>query len=788
MIARTYPLLMMVYLLPALLLCQPLQARPSARESVILQLKWLHQFQFAGYYAALEKGFFAAEGLTVELRERDLSRNNIAQVLEGEADYGVADSILLLYHARGEGVVLVAPIFQHSPNVLMVMRSSGITSPNDLIGRRLAFYDNDSEGIGILAMLSAQGVLSKGLERMPFAQRIDSLLSGQVDAVSVYSTNEPFLFRQRGYEVDTIDPQNFGFDLYGDILFTSEQEATNHPKRVEAMRRAVVRGWEYALDHKEELVELILHKYNTQNKSREALMNEALGLEQLVARHTTELGSINSGRIEHMLAILQARDLLQVSGKRALSRLVFASRRNGQLALSAAQRAYLDSISPIRFAVDPSWPPFEYLDGQQQLQGVASDYLKLLGERLGVEFERVTDLSWSQALKAAGDGRVDLLPSIASTPERRRYLRFTSPYIRSPMVVVTRDDQAYMADLSALNGREVLVVRDYASDQWLRSNHPLIALKYVETAEEGLKALAAGKGFAFVDNLAVISHLIKSRGLNNLRVSGQTPYSFDLSMAVRRDLAPLRDLLDQALLGISQQQHNELYDRWVSLPMGESREIPWRLVIPTAGVILLAMLLLALHNMRLSVLNTRIRAGNDQLRLAQEQLRLKNAQLREASITDKLTEAFNRHHLDQVLAEQHAHALRYQRPLSLALFDLDNFKQVNDRFGHQVGDRVLQLFCERVTASIRATDIFGRWGGEEFLLICPETTTDDAVTVAEKIRSALSAHPFEQGFIQHVSAGIMSLQPGMSLDQLIVAADSRLYAAKRNGRNRVVAQ
>lgn len=370
MMLRTRTLLVTLCLLPALLLCLPLQASDVAKDKVILQLKWLHQFQFAGYYAALEKGFFADEGLEVELRERDLSQNNVAQVLRGEAHYGVADSILLLYHAKGEGVVLVAPILQHSPNVLMVLRSSGIQSPRDLIGRRLAFYDNDSEGIGILAMLSAQGVLREGLERVPFTERIDRLLNGQVDAMTAYSTNEPFRFREQGYEVDIIDPKNFGFDLYGDILFTSEDEALNNPDRVAAMRRAVLRGWEYALDNKEELVELILDRYNTQNKSRAALLNEAQGLEQLIAPYTTELGSINKGRIEHILNILQAHDLLEVTSDRTLSRLVFESSRQRKLALSTEQQAYLDSISPIRFAVDPSWPPFEYIDNRQQLQGM----------------------------------------------------------------------------------------------------------------------------------------------------------------------------------------------------------------------------------------------------------------------------------------------------------------------------------------------------------------------------------------------------------------------------------
>ena len=122
---------------------------------LVIQLKWLHQFQSAGLYAALEKGYFSDEGLDVVLRERDPSRNMVAEVLDGAADYGVADSILLMHYASGEPVVLVAAFLQHSAGAIMTMGNSGLVAPADLVGRRVAFYDNDSDGIDVLAMLAS---------------------------------------------------------------------------------------------------------------------------------------------------------------------------------------------------------------------------------------------------------------------------------------------------------------------------------------------------------------------------------------------------------------------------------------------------------------------------------------------------------------------------------------------------------------------------------------------------------------------------------------------------------
>ncbi len=128
----------------------------NANEKVILQLKWLHQFQFAGYYTALEKGFYNDVGLDVEIRQRDLGKNNIDQVLNNEAQYGISDSILLLYRAQNKPVVIISPIFQHSPSVILTLKSGGLDSPYKLNGKKLVFYEKDTDGFGILSMLKGR--------------------------------------------------------------------------------------------------------------------------------------------------------------------------------------------------------------------------------------------------------------------------------------------------------------------------------------------------------------------------------------------------------------------------------------------------------------------------------------------------------------------------------------------------------------------------------------------------------------------------------------------------------
>lgn len=758
-------------------------------EKVILQLKWLHQFQFAGYYAALEKGYFAEEGLDVYLQERNTELSNVDQVLQGEAHYGVTDSIVLLHYMQRKGVVLVAPIFQHSPNVLMTLRSSNIQQPKDLVGRRLAFYDNDTDGISLLALLADQGVLEQGLIRYSLQERMQRLIEGEVDAVAAYSTNEPYLLREMGHVVNIIDPKHYGLDFYGDVLFTTKQEAQNNPQRVAAMRRAVLRGWEYALDHKEELVDLILANYNTQNKSRKALMNEAQGLEPLIARHTTELGTLTLGRLEYMVNLLSKNNIIKNElSEQALTQdihsFVFDSGHK-ELDLTKEEWDFIAAHPVIKVGIDRDWPPFEYLGkDSSELQGISHDYLKLLEKLLFLKFEIQDQLDWSQTIAAAEKGQLDLLPAITNTPERSRYLDFTASYIRSPMVIVTDHSVSFIADMDELNGKRIAVVKGYASNEMLSQHHPLIELSLKNNAVEALKAVAAGEVYAFIDNLAVVSYLIRTQGLANLKISGQTPYSFDLSMGIKKDNPQLTVILDKALQHISRQQHTIIYDRWMNMEV--SQGFPWSRFLPPFLGLLAILLVLGGYTLYLFNLNRQIRQANCLLQQAELDLTQKNSQLERVSTTDKLTGAYNRHFLDKALSEQVALAQRHQRPMSIALFDLDFFKKVNDNLGHQMGDKVLQVFTDLVKQNIRASDIFGRWGGEEFLLICPETNQQQAGIVLEKIRARLEDYCFDADLKQTVSVGMVEVQSGLTVDQLLSLADQKLYLAKHTGRNKVV--
>lgn len=257
--------LFFICLIP-LLLFAPLPAA-SASERVVLQLAWKHQFQFAGYYAALNNGYYKKAGLDVVIREGGQGRFALEAVLSGCAQYGVAGTELILHRKDGDPFVVLAPIFQHSPSILLARKDAGISHLQDLVGRRVMLLPGKKDA-DILAAFLNEGVPLDAFQRLDQTYDLQDLVEGRTDAVSAYVTNEPWQLMRQGIEPAVISPRLYGVDFYSDCLFTTEHETDHHPRRTAAFLKASIQGWEYALAHPEEIIDLLLTTYGVR-KSRD---------------------------------------------------------------------------------------------------------------------------------------------------------------------------------------------------------------------------------------------------------------------------------------------------------------------------------------------------------------------------------------------------------------------------------------------------------------------------------------------------------------------------------------
>ena len=266
---------------------------------VRLQLKWRHQFQFAGFYAALEKGYYREAGFEVALLPATPGTDPVDVVLKEQADFGVASSELVLRQAKGDPVVVVATIFQHSPLTLFVRSDAGIDTVRDLRGHKVSLAPWETE---IFAYLQRENVPVDSLQLVQHDYSVESLVQGRVDALAGYETDESYYLQQSGGRYRQFSPRASGVDFYGDTVFTTRVMVESHPERVEAFRAASLRGWEYALSHQQEIAELIHAKY-APDLPVEKLRFEAERMGPLVRTDLVELGHTHVARWQHIFDV-----------------------------------------------------------------------------------------------------------------------------------------------------------------------------------------------------------------------------------------------------------------------------------------------------------------------------------------------------------------------------------------------------------------------------------------------------------------------------------------------------
>lgn len=273
-------------------------AQDNAVIKTSLQLNWMFQFEFAAPIAAKEKGFYSEVGLEVQMLEGGPATDSITPVVEEKVDFGIAGSSLIIQHYKGKPVVALAALMQHSAVGLLARKSTDLNTVYDLKNKKFAITFDTADELD--AYLEAQGIKPGDYQRIEQHMSFHDLDALRVDAISIFVTNELFDIKDNANDYMVFNPRTSGIDLFGNILFTNQNLLSNKPGLVEKFRTATLKGWEYALNNPEEIVDLILSKYNSQKKSREHLLFEADKLRELTRPDIVEPGYMSPGRWRHV--------------------------------------------------------------------------------------------------------------------------------------------------------------------------------------------------------------------------------------------------------------------------------------------------------------------------------------------------------------------------------------------------------------------------------------------------------------------------------------------------------
>lgn len=554
----------MKFLLLLLSLLMTLSAAPKPLDKVSLQLMWLDQFQFAGYYMAKEKGFYKDVGLDVEIKKFTCGLDTPDEVLSGRANFGVGRSSLVRLYSQGKKVVLLSAILQSSPTALISLASSNINSVKDFAGKKLMLTQDVAETASIKAMIKLHDINVNSIIVKEHTFNLEDLIDGKVDLYSGYISNELYLLSQRGIPYTVFSPKEDGFDFYSDILFTSQAELEKNPRRVEVFREASLKGWEYAFNNIDETVDFIYKNYNVQNKTKDALKYEAASLKKLAYTSDSTFGEINENKVQRIYDMYRLMGLAK--GKLYLNGLIY----NQHISMfSNKERDYLNEKKEIKICVQSNWLPFSVIENEKFI-GIGSSIMDKVNEIIKIPFVLVKTKTWEESLNNIKERKCDMLPVAENIPSRRAYLKFTTPYYAEPLVIVTKNTNDYILDFESVIDKEFAIVKENSFTEKLIQKYPDIKLRYVSSIEEGLQDVENGKYHGYIDVLMSCSYALKSKSNDNLRITGQFYDKVKLSFAIRSDEKTLFNIFEKIAEHIPPSIIEKYISEWVSVNYTES--------------------------------------------------------------------------------------------------------------------------------------------------------------------------------------------------------------------------
>ena len=442
--------------------------------------------------------------------------------------------------------------------------------------------------------------------------------------------------------------------------------------------------------------------------------------------------------------------------------------------LSDAQISHLKQKGKVTYCIDPDWLPFEALSEQGKHTGISAEYIRLLQRMLPVPLELYPTADWPASLQAAKDRHCDLLTLAMPTPSRLEYLVFTKAYLEVPNVVVTTKDKAFIRSVADIPVSSPVGIRaGFGTLELYQQRYPQLRLVPFHDYEQGLLQVQSGHLYGMLGNMGSISYSLQKNSMTNLKIAGRLLEDTLLSLACRNDDPELLAIFDLLLQQISPEQKQQINNQWLAIryDQGFDYVLFWQMLM--AFVLLISVV--SISYLKLKKLNQALTEANIRL----EQL----------SQHDPLTGLYNRQYFEPRVQQALALCQRQQLPLTLAMMDLDHFKDINDTLGHNFGDQCLQDFAALCRSQFqRKDDLLVRYGGEEFILVSVGSDAETMRLLLEDFLQRLETHQVrlnqQQGHCT-VSIGWYCDIPPASMDSksLVELADQALYKAKDAGRN-----
>lgn len=735
----------------------------SNLEKVSIQFNWKYQFEVAGFIAAKEKGFYENVGLDVELKEYNPEVDILFDVLNNKVTYGISSSNIVLENKKIASIVLLATYLQKSP--LVFITKPDIKIPSQFLGKTIMGNKDELKNSSLALFLSHFNINFSNTKFIPHNFKIDDFINGKVEIMSAFRSNQLYELDKRKIDYNIIDPADYGFVMSAVNLYTSKEEAFNNKARTQKFIEATNRGWEYALKNKEEIIDILIKKYKV-NKSKEALLYETDVVNQVMIRDFYPIGKVSPELTQRLVKQLSYSGMIEPNQK--INHIFFENivdKIPSDFSLTKSEKEYLNSKHSLKICIDPFWYPIEFMkDGK--ISGITSDLKRYFEEKIQINIDVVPTNNWNESLDFIKDKKCDIISSISPSYDRMSYLNFTKPILTLPIVVTTQKDKPFLRDISLLKNEKIAILKGHFIAEYIKDYFPYLKIVEVASMNEGLYLVEQGEVYGYIDNALVLSSTIQKEFSNSLKIGFRFDILDELSIGTRNDEPILNDIFSRLVDDLDETKKQEFLNNWTII----TEQVGW---FSLKEIIFLV------------IFTTTIFGG---LIFYQRKLKILNKKLKKLYLTDKLTGLYNRFKIDKELSLQKDNIDRNDSySCGLILIDIDYFKSINDTLGHLVGDCILKDISKFLKNNLRKTDIIGRWGGEEFLIILPFTSKDIAKKIAENLRVLIEENNFSYKMNRKItiSIGVTEFSKSKSVEDTLLLVDNLLYKAKENGRNRV---
>ena len=735
-----------------------LTSQANEKQKVTLYLDWLNQFQFAGYYIAKEKGFYNEVNLDVNIIE--YSNNNITKkVIENESTYGIGKSSLIVDKFEGNNIILLSSIFQNSPLVLISLANSNIKTPKDLINKKVMITGDAKQSASIESMIASQGVNLKDITIQEHSFDIEDLINGTTDAMACYLSNEPYILNQKNIKFNVLNPNDYNFNFYEGILFTSKKESENNQIRVQNFNEASLRGWKYAFDNIEETAKLIYEKYNTQNKSLDLLIYEGSILKDFAKIDNNSLGNIHPQTIDE---IKRFYTLLGLNTSNTLFETKTILFNKNDILLNEKQLEYLEN-NKFTLLIENNKVPFSFKN-TNEIIGIEIDFWKLISNKLSKPFN-IEEMLKNEFLNIFTSSIKTKFIYSFEKKHSNKYL-LSNSIAQIPIALATKDKVNYISDLSSLKSISIGVLKDLDLISTLKKDYPEINFIEITSIEDGMRKIKENKLFALIDNLYTLSHKIEEFKIDELKINNTLKYKIDMYLETDRKHEEFIKIVNNAIFTLTEKEKSTILNNYQLILYHKNIDLFYVLKFIIPLVILLTIF---------AFLNYRLK--NEIKRRNQIEIKLSNF-----ANNDSLTNIYNRRKIEELCENELKRSERYENELSLIFFDINDFKIINDRLGHHKGDEVLIKIANIISQNIRSSDYFGRWGGDEFLIVLPQTNISKTKNIIETLENKLKDSDFNLDKNMKISCsfGFAEYEKNDTLDSLLRKADDSMYKIKND--------